>query len=88
MFYSTFITKNIININVFLHKHTQTLPLGSVSRHFTITSKKILNLSIETSLSKYRHLYTLFGDLSHLIRNGRANNFIGYSLTKLVLSTN
>ena len=80
--------RNIININVFRHKHTHTLPLGSVTRHFTITHQKSLNGSIGTSLSKYRNLYTLFGNLSHLIRNGGANNFIGYSLTKLIHCTN
>ena len=48
---------------------------------------KILYGSPETSLSKYRHFYTLFGDLSHLIRNCWAKNFIGYNHTKFILST-
>jgi len=79
--------QNVKNTNIFRHKHTQTLSLRFVSRHFAITRHKILYGSPESSLSKCSHLHTLFAYLRHLIRNGRAKNFIGYNLSKFILST-
>ena len=80
--------KYFININAFLDKHTQTLPPRFVSRHFAKTRQEILYWLPEASLSRYRQFYTIFGDLSHLIRKGLGKNFVGYNVKEFILSTN